>query len=149
MADAVTATHTPEPWGWVPYNDDNPHNDGYEYDRAILQGWCGAPGQFHEGSNHTLDECGALILVCEHPSAPAPATDGKPTKADADRITACVNNCAGINPAAVPAMVQALRAAAARFRHTGDGQTPVCRVVNEALKLADTPAGAEQETPGG
>lgn len=47
---------------------------------------------------------------------------GKPVasvleKADAERIVACVNSCAGLNPEAIPELVQAARDARAILRN--------------------------------
>lgn len=73
--------HTPGPWGWLP------SDNGVE--RWVLQGWCGAKGQFHEGLNHSLNECGVFILSCECPSTDTPYNgDYRPNKADAQLIAA-------------------------------------------------------------
>jgi hypothetical protein len=58
---------------------------------------------------------------------------------DAARIVACVNNCAGINPAAVPGLVAALERVASLNEHAGEiGAGMLMTIVTEArAALAD------------
>ena len=61
------------------------------------------------------------------------AMDDATMKANAARIVSCVNNCAGINPAAVPGLVAALDRVALLNEHAGEiGSGMLMTIVTEA-----------------
>jgi len=113
--------HTPGPWGWMKA-DPTPIND-----RTILRGWCGAPGQWHAGLGHSLDECGVPILCCEYPHDEAPdASDLTPSPADARLIAAAPELLAALiaisdDPLGKGMQAQA-QAAVAKAKPTDRGQ---------------------------
>lgn len=49
------------------------------------------------------------VTVAQHPASDNPWDDGTKWYANRDRIVACVNNCKGLNPEAVPDMLGILR----------------------------------------
>jgi len=92
------SNHTPEPWHW----------NLEDYSMATLSG-----PDYMEQHVLAVSPCDSCLEVAKKKSS-----DQKPswkwgrcmtpTKANADRIVACVNACKGINPEAVPDLLEAL-----------------------------------------
>jgi len=116
--------HTPEPW-YISCTD-----------------WLGEDPKhklFIEGNHSTDDEeneFAVAVAVVE-----GNRTSTETTHANANRIVACVNACAGINPAAVPKLVEALKAVAAdvaRAKNNNVVWPSTIKQIEEALQLAQS-----------
>lgn len=97
MTTTTPATHTPEPWTFL--EDD-------EFSAIVSE--AGTPRPYVAWLNTKKPD--EEFVGC-----------GGDWKANANRIVACVNACAGINPEAVPMTLEALRdvLAVADFDHRG------------------------------
>ncbi len=101
--------HTKQPWGWQYFGE--LHLVGQHGRRPVVL--CARSGDLQ-----TRGENGLLIpLTPEHPNAV--------------RIVACVNACAGLNPEAIPKLVEACEEWAT---YTGDIRVAVARA--DKLKAA-------------
>lgn len=103
--------HTPEPWECEPHSHGS--GPGTKYDWTILGG---TYLDYHEDDEQpddpTIEPSKVSTVVAK---ALGNATSGVITEANARRIVACVNACAGLNPEAVPDLISAVIGMAERI----------------------------------
>ena len=95
-------SHTPEPWHWV--------SDGHEIDILTFK----SPGYY--GNPELYSVSGQPVLTCGE-------YDITNNREDAIRLIACVNGCAGLNPAAYREVVEALKLAIQEVQEAGGNRS--------------------------
>lgn len=122
----ITSKHTPEPWNIHPHYK----CEGMAVENEHGEGWVAWSAVIGKGEMIIAD-----VKGCTHDGGFSKVENGKEVQANADRIIACVNACAGINPEAVPDL---LAAAKGIIKAIEDGNGVVCyRAMMAAIAKAE------------
>lgn len=113
----MSMSHTPEPWGWQQFGEwmlVGQHGHRPIVLQAVRKGMNGAAFRVRDPKNDIM----------------APFDPDHP---DMQRIVACVNACAGLNPEALPRAVSAMRDMLSVFSPETGGQDRVWAEARSAL----------------